>query len=413
MSTPELDPKLEENLHPVRLLESDGPLSKPKPGMALCLSGGGYRAMLFHLGALWRLNDLGLLKGLKKISSVSGGSITAGLLGLKWKQLIFDGSNVATNFEQVVVAPIRSVAQVTIDTGSIIYGILLPRHTVADEVAGAYREHLFGDATLQDLPSDDEGPRFVINATNVQTRVLWRFSKPFMGDYRVGLVRNPTTDLAVAVTASSAFPPFLSPVSLKLNPADFDPTTKGDLQIEPYTSEVVLTDGGVYDNLGLETAWKSYETILVSDGGGGGSDEPKPKRDWLEHVYRVLNLIDNQVRSLRKRQVVASYQMNLRKGAYWGIRGNILDYQLPDAMNCPFAQTLVLANTATRLKKMDGTLQERLINWGYAVSDAGLRRHLYPLEASPIGSHPLPPFQPKPPPPPPPTRFPYPDAGIG
>jgi NTE family protein len=49
----------------------------------------------------------------------------------------------------------------------------------------------------------------------------------------------------------------------------------------------------------------AYETILVSDGGGGSSDEPKPKREWLEHVYRVLNLLDSQVRSLRK---ITTYQ---------------------------------------------------------------------------------------------------------
>jgi predicted acylesterase/phospholipase RssA len=78
----------DENLHPVRLLPSDPPLAQPTPGMALCLSGGGYRAMLFHLGTIWRLNELGLLKGLKRISSVSGGSITAGVLGLAWKNLI-------------------------------------------------------------------------------------------------------------------------------------------------------------------------------------------------------------------------------------------------------------------------------------------------------------------------------------
>jgi hypothetical protein len=35
--------------------------------MALCLSGGGYSAMFFHLGTLWRLNELGLLKVLKRI----------------------------------------------------------------------------------------------------------------------------------------------------------------------------------------------------------------------------------------------------------------------------------------------------------------------------------------------------------
>ncbi len=393
METDKVSPNVAQNIQPVRFLEGDDPTDHPKPGMALCLSGGGYRAMLFHLGALWRLNQVGLMKGLVRISSVSGGSITAGLLGLIWKNLNFDNRNVASNLEELLINRIRRLADNTIDQGSIIKGILLPRETVADEIADAYRRHLFGDATLQDLPSDSEGPRFVINATNVQTRVLWRFSKPFMGDYRVGLIRNPRVDLAIAVAASSAFPPFLSPLTLNLNPADFDPSTKGDLQFEPYTSEVFLTDGGVYDNLGLETAWKSYQTILVSDGGGGTADEPKPKREWLEHAYRVLNLINSQVGSLRKRQVIGSYQLGLRQGTYWGIRTNIADYHLPTAMNCPFDKTLALANTATRLKKLDSNLQDRIINWGYAVSDAAIRTHLDPSLPQPSG-------------------FPYPASGI-
>ncbi len=394
MEVEKISPDVTENLQPVRSLETDDPIAHPKPGMALCLSGGGYRAMLFHLGCLWRLNEVGLLKGLARVSSVSGGSITAAMLGLSWKRLQFDGGNVARNLTELVIDPIRGLAGVTVDQGAIVWGILLPRKTIADEVADAYREHLFGNATLQDLPGDQDGPRFVINATNVQTKVLWRFSKPYMGDYRVGLIKNPTSELAVAVAASSAFPPFLSPATLKLDPADFDPSTNGGLQVEPYTSEVVLTDGGVYDNLGLETAWKAYETILVSDGGGGSSDEPRPKRDWLEHVYRVLNLLDNGVRSLRKRQVVGSYQLGLRKGTYWGIRTNILDYKLPTAMNCPFDKTMALANTATRLKKLDGTLQEQIINWGYAVCDAAIRKHLDQNLPVPGG-------------------FPYPQSGVG
>src|SRR5216684_3354422 len=242
ISAGSLDPT--KNVQPVRFLETDDPSKALRPGIGLCLSGGGYRAMLFHLGAIWRLNELGLLRKLVRVSSVSGGSITAGILGLKWKSLTFDGANIATNLEPLVVQLIRNLADTTIDEGSIIKGILLPRETVADEIAAEYRKHLFGNATLQDLPSDVEGPRFVINATNVQTKVLWRFSKPFMGDYRVGLIRNPTVELAIAVGASSAFPPFLSPVVLTLRPADFDTSTKGDLQVEPYTSNVVLTDGG-------------------------------------------------------------------------------------------------------------------------------------------------------------------------
>ena len=71
---------------PVTVVETgsahDDP-GRPQPGTALCLSGGGYRAMVFHLGALWRLNELGYLPRLDRISSVSGGSITAGVLGLK------------------------------------------------------------------------------------------------------------------------------------------------------------------------------------------------------------------------------------------------------------------------------------------------------------------------------------------
>src|SRR5215470_5372477 len=58
------------------------PAAGPQPCVALCLSGGGYRAMLFHVGVLWRLNELGWLARLDRVSSVSGGSITAGVLAL-------------------------------------------------------------------------------------------------------------------------------------------------------------------------------------------------------------------------------------------------------------------------------------------------------------------------------------------
>ena len=386
------DPTTIESIQPVSSATPE-PAGGPNPGIALCLSGGGYRAMIFHVGALVRLNQLGFLKNLARVSSVSGGSITAGVLALAWKNLSFNENGVAGNLEELLSRPIRRLANNTIDQCSIIKGILIPRRSISDEVTQAYRHHLFGNATLQDLPADNEGPRFVINATNVQTKVLWRFSRPYMGDYRVGLIKNSTIELAVAVAASSAFPPFLSPAQLELDPSDFDPDTPAVLKESAYRSNVVLTDGGVYDNLGLETAWKSYDTILVSDGGGAADDEAEPERDWARHSYRILDLIDNQVRSLRKRQVIESYRQGVRKGTYWGIRTNIADYGLPDAMNCPFGRTMELAAVATRLKALDAGLQERLINWGYAVCDAALRKHV-------DGTLPTP------------NAFPYPAAGV-
>jgi NTE family protein len=380
------------NLEPIREIPGDE-ARQPRPGIALCLSGGGFRAMVFHLGALWRLNEVGLLKKLDRISSVSGGSITAGMLGLQWKRLNFDGQGTATNLLDLVITPVLDLADHTLDVISIAEGIINPFKSIAEEIADAYRSHLYGHATLQDLPSDNEGPRFVINATNVQTKVLWRFSKPYMGDYRVGLIKNPTLQLAVAVGASSAFPPVLSPVELKLHPQDFDPASAGDLQKAPFNTDVVLSDGGVYDNLGLETAWKDYRTILVSDGGGATSDDPEPRKDWVQHSVRILELLDNQVGSLRKRWVVGSFENKQREGTYWGIRTNIADYQLTDAMNCPFARTLELSSTPTRLKALGQNLKQRLVNWGYAVCDAALRKHLDPKILVP-------------------KAFPYPAAGV-
>ncbi len=342
--------------------------------------------MVFHLGALWRLYDAGLLRGLKRISSVSGGSITSGLLALKWKRLSFDPGRLQADFVPEVVTPIRALARETIDAESVVLGLVLPGR-VSDRVAAAYDEHLFNGATLQDLPDE---PRFVINATNVQSGAIWRFMKPYMRDYRVGEVKKPTIPLSKAVAASSAFPPVLSPVEMRVDPDAFTPDSGMDLQRPPFTRKVILSDGGVYDNLGLETVWKRYQTVLVSDGGGKLQAEEEPKSDWARHSYRVLNLIDNQVRALRKRQVIDSFKTKegdstQRKGAYWGIRTDIAEYELPDALPCLLARTTELAETPTRLKRLDDDHQERLINWGYAVCDAALRKHVDPGLAKPAG----------------------------
>jgi NTE family protein len=367
---------------PVRFIPGDE-TAEPRDGIALCLSGGGYRAMLFHLGALWRLNELGYLQKVQRISSVSGGSITAGMLGLKWKRLAFDGQGISPNLVNDVVAPIRAMASVTIDTPDVLGGIFLPG-TVADKVVSSYEHHLFGQATLQDLP---DAPRFVINATNVQSGALWRFSKPFMADWRVGLIRNPDTPLAVAVGASSAFPPILSPARLKLNPSAFEPKSGEDLQREPFTTSVYLTDGGVYDNLGLETAWKDYKTILVSDGGGHMAPDPAPHTDWVRHALRVNDLIDNQVRDLRQRQLIDSFHDTSpagRNGTYWATRSDITHYPAPNVLPCPFAATQALAAVKTRLASIDDTTQERLINWGYAICDAAMRSHVVVAGPAPV-----------------------------
>jgi NTE family protein len=153
----------------VAFIEPDRRARQPvEKGLALCMSGGGYRAMLFHLGALPRLNELGYLPRLNRVSSVSGGSITAGVLGMHWTQLQFTGARVATNFAELVEAPIRKLAGITVDAGSVLSGALLPGVSISDGVTRAYRKHLFGAKTLQDLPDDAQG----LNVIDNQVRSL-------------------------------------------------------------------------------------------------------------------------------------------------------------------------------------------------------------------------------------------------
>jgi len=151
---------------------------KLEDGIGLCLSGGGFRAMLFHLGAFIRLNEVGLLAKLDRVASVSGGSIAAGALAVAWNSLTFDGSGVATNLLKEVGAPLLILARKRIDATAIALGLIPFVH--ASRVASrAYDRFLFHGKTLQDLPAS---PRFSFTATSLQSGVLWRFSRDYAAD---------------------------------------------------------------------------------------------------------------------------------------------------------------------------------------------------------------------------------------
>jgi hypothetical protein len=95
------------------------------------------------------------------------------------------------------------------------------------------------------------------------------------------------------------------------------------------------------------------------DAGGHIEPEESPHRDRARHAFRILDIIDNQFRSLRKRQVIAAYEQGERDGTCWGIRTNILDYQVDKPLPCPFDKTMVLARIPSRLKALSDSDQMR------------------------------------------------------
>jgi len=367
----------------------------PDEVTSICLSGGGYRAMLFHTGALWRLHQTGLLNKIGIFSSVSGGSIANGWLALKWAEL----SAPDANFEQVYVAGMREIANTTIDFWAVLGGIW--NGSIAARVAAAYDRVLFNGRTLQQLPI---APEFIFDSSNLQSGALWRFTREYMGDYKIGYVGKPDIPLSVAVGASSAFPPILSPVILNPPVDSYRPKTPAAAFRDPaYRSRVVLSDGGVYDNLGLEPVIKRARTVLVSDGGSPFASQPKPSGFWPIQIIRVLMCEDNQVRGLRKRDLISRYQLYsalmaasidpwripeaasiARKGTYWGITTHTDDYKTVNGtrpapgLPCPPNLTEPLARISTRLARMNEKDQEHLINWGYAVTDYAIRTHVEP-----------------------------------
>jgi NTE family protein len=375
---------------------------KLEPGIGLALSGGGYRAMLFHAGALARLNEFGLLSKAARISSVSGGSIAAGYLAKIWTTLRADGNGVFSDFTSAYVDKMLAFSRNNLDVVDALLG-QLPFHTVAEEVATSYDDLLFEGVSLQSLP---DAPRFVFCATNLQTGVCWRFSKPYAGDYVIGYLENPDIRLALAVAASAAFPPFLSPLTLTPPAGAFKnwPSDGPAPDPAPFREKVLLVDGGVYDNHGLEPIVKRYMTLFVSDGGAPFVRMNDVRTDWLSQLRRVLELEDNQSRALRRRDLMmrltkgnadfargalgsAATDSIARMGAYWGIDTNADSVAPPDALPCKRTLVEKLAETSTRLSDPGELRAKQLVNWGYAVCDRVVRVHyngpVKPLETIP------------------------------
>lgn len=337
--------------------------------IGLCLSGGGYRAMIYHVGAIIRMNELGFLPRLAEVASVSGGSITAGFLALRWQQLRFDAGGRATNLDEIFVAPLLRFAGKGIDIRAVLYG-LLPGCSAADSLVRAYDRHLFDEACLQDIT---DAPRFTFMATNLQTGSGWRFAKSYAADYRVGLIDRPKIPLARVVAASSAFPPILSPVCIDLSGESVQRTAGADLHRPPFITTAVLADGGVYDNLGLERVWKRCRTILVSNAGRTIPEVGRPTGRWIGQMFRTLALIQQQAEHSRRRILFGMANRGDRQVAYWSIDTASPLYALPDALPLSTEDAAAAASLRTRLNPFSQDEQRLLLKAGYAGADCALR----------------------------------------
>ena len=353
--------------------------------IGLALSGGGFRATLFHLGAAWRLNELALLGSVNRISSVSGGSILSGLMASRWSRLDFR-SGEAANFQHEIAQPIWDLCGRNLDVRAALLSLLLGRNFLPRY----YRKHLVGEQTLQDMPDRLE---FVFNAAHLETGRNWMFSKATMRTYRLGTIEQPTVDLGTVIAASSAFPPAFPPVVLKLDPSAFQRSEYSDLfDCEDLKRKVSLTDGGLYDNLGVHSI-STFGTLLISDASGPLESGTGPSMmKFLKHrSLRPIQIAVEQTRALRRRDILRKLQRGERHGAWWAVATRVQDYPAESPFDVTDGWRSELESTRTRLNSFSDEEKARMINWGYLQCDLSLRSY-YLKEADPPRSLPYPQF---------------------
>lgn len=360
----------------------------------LALSGGGFRATLYALGSLSRMNEDGLLTELDTITAVSGGAIAAGYLMLKWGELNFELLNKnkkrfkATNFHEVITEPLLQFCSNTIiNKRKIILSSIIPGISAVSSVRKKYEAQLFGCIKLKDIPDYENSPEFIFYGTNLDTGVSVRIGKYFLRDYHIGIAKNHDITLAEAVLVSSSFPPFLSPVhfnSSNWNWSDDIYQRSSAKLLKNLRKKLTLCDGGLYDNMGLEMLWKhgrnkEYSIVLSCDAGAPFSIPWKSAfrvfYNWAGQFARMSDIMISQQRALRKRVLVRNFEEKEYIGAYWSIENKPITsdgfHSLISEEDFKSYKHLKLLGTQLKGFKQDDN--QRLINLGFCHADDALR----------------------------------------
>ncbi len=240
--------------------------------IGLALSGGGFRASLYHLGLVRFLRDAGILPNVTHITSVSGGSIFAAHLVLNWGRYNGSASEFDAAASELLDFVRLDVRNRIVRRFPLTFALRWPRRllglsnrklTRTGLLEYHYEKYLYGDTSLFQLP---ECPQLHILATNLSEGCLCSFSRDGLlvmrrqpgGAFQIDRRHIGLATVPMAVTASSAFPSFFPPV--ELTGAEVG-ASGGEFGRQAYT------DGGVFDNLGVRM-FRFLEQLLPADHGG-------------------------------------------------------------------------------------------------------------------------------------------------
>ena len=368
----------------VRSVETGAPMSWLAPGRApdrigLCFSGGGLRAMFFHLGVVRALRARDLLSRITQVYSVSGGSILAAHLVLNWPQYRGSDEDFARMERELRAFGGRDLR------GRIVrrwlLGCTMPflrlarykfrRTKLLEQEYG----RLYKGASLSDLHrfTTPPQPELHVLATSLTTGNLCSFSREgfWIDDGKEPkLVANTIIPVSLAVAASSAFPPLFPPVPItrkRLDASEFEMPVETDY----------LSDGGVFDNLGFEkfARMKFADDIqphwlVLSDAGASFDWDVKRQFSWI--VSRTVRATDILMKRLDER-ILATTTAGRSRTIHVAISRR-LDKKTPGML--PVDLQKRIAKIRTDLDVFSPLEIELLIRCGYEVCSDTLQAEL-------------------------------------
>ena len=354
--------------------------------IGLALSGGGLRAAVFHSGVLHRLAREKHLENVNFLSTVSGASLGTALIykfnNGQWPDSNIYINEVLPNFRKLLTTvnlQHRLYTRCVFNFWKVPFGR-------ANLLADTIRDEWDVNLSLKELP---DIPRWLISTTCYETGKNWRFDKQRFGDYKFGYVINPDFALADAVAASSALPALIGPYKLSTNNYSWVKFLRmsGDekVPIDPLFRGVHLWDGGIYENLALESLFKigsgpreGIDFLIVSDAGAPLGIH----QNRYNALYRLVNICMSQSRGLRARIAVNYFRLHPNSGVYLQMGNSVdeiickasvsLDFNLALHATLPAEQVRRLQHIPTHINCFTEREFDQLHQHGYEVADTTL-----------------------------------------
>jgi predicted acylesterase/phospholipase RssA len=315
------------------------------PRIGLAISGGGFRATAFGLGCLRALHDRGILDNVTVVSGISGGSLAAALWAYGPARFDdFDANTVdllrrgiQLDITRRAIAPAAVGRNLTAFLGSMMPAPLSRRRTAnrTDALRDTLAELAFGDTLVDQVTYP--GLATVISATDLITTRAVRFGSHRSSCSAHGTITEPIT-VAQAVAASAAYPLILPAIertfTFTRSRAGVPTTT---------THRVALTDGGVYDNLGLTVlepgrspAFTDHvydlDYIIACDA-GTGSPKPASARFLPTRLYRSFTITYRKTQDAGRARLHEAARTGQLRGfvhSYLGMPDHRLPIPVPD-----------------------------------------------------------------------------------